>query len=501
MLLGAWIVGRRRAAFALAVVVLVGSLALTSWVTRTGDLFGHRVTWPSAFVFYNTPTRAWELAAGILIALAAPRLGALPARVAITAGWSGALLIAAAAFAYRPHTLPALLAVAGTSSVIAAGESDAGRGCARWLASAPARWVGDRSYGWYLWHLPLIVWARQLWGASLLVTGAAAAASLVPAALSYRYVENPIRRSRPIGGLRLVAVAAGCMTVALAALLAGGHVSSSLDRSASARMLHLDATNGCDGSGPLGHNASSCTFAVPGDRGTIALVGDSNAGQFTEPLLAVARSLRMRLMLAVQDGCPFVPLTRVVSPDATATCASFVRRSVLELERLHPTVVVVASRSSSYIDDRTAFELPSGAGQTTDPRRKQELWASALNALLHELTRARIRVVVVHPVPKLPGWDADACSPLGLALHDCHASISFAAAERDRARALRAETAALRASPGAIGVDFAPELCPEGVCSSVERGRWVYRDDVHLSVAGAQSLTGPFERTIERALG
>ena len=50
-------------------------------------------------------------------------------------------------------------------------------------------------------------------------------------------------------------------------------------------------------------------------------------------------------------------------------------------------------------------------------------------------------------------------------------------------------------------LDFANELCHNGVCSSFERGRWVYRDEVHLSVAGALGLTTPLERAIEQALG
>ena len=500
LLFGAWIAGRRRAAVVLAGIVLAGSLALTELISRSGELFGHRFAWPASVVFYSTPTRAWELAAGVLAALAAPRFAALPARLGLAAGWSGALLVAAAAWIYRPHDVPAALAVAGTALVIVGGERGAGSGCSRWLAVAPARWIGDRSYGWYLWHLPLIVWARELSGGSVLVTTTAGAAALAPAALSFRYLENPIRRSRAIAGARAVALAGACVALALAALLVGDRVSHSLDHTASARTLHLDDRNGCEGSGPLGDNAASCTFARPGDRGTIALVGDSNAGQFTEPLLTVAQSLRMRLVLAVRNSCPFVPLTRDASAAAAASCDSFVEHSVRELVRLHPSIAVIASRSSSYIDDGSAFALPSGADRTTDPGRKEQLWSSALATLLHELTRARIRVLVIHPVPRVAGFDLTACSPLGFALDRCNGSTSLASADHDRARALSAEDSALRASPGATGLDFARELCPHGVCSSFAHSRWMYYDDTHLSVAGAESLTAPFEQAIEREL-
>ena len=63
------------------------------------------------------------------------------------------------------------------------------------------RWVGTRSYGLYLWHWPvfvLVVSALPSWkrdGASgWALGGIALAISIVAAALSYRFVEQPIRR-------------------------------------------------------------------------------------------------------------------------------------------------------------------------------------------------------------------------------------------------------------------------------------------------------------------
>ena len=65
----------------------------------------------------------------------------------------------------------------------------------RLLGSEPLRWIGVRSYGLYLWHEPVIALttpnanlAVQPLRASLQVAGA-----VVLAALSWRYVEEPIR--------------------------------------------------------------------------------------------------------------------------------------------------------------------------------------------------------------------------------------------------------------------------------------------------------------------
>ncbi|RKQ83703.1 peptidoglycan/LPS O-acetylase OafA/YrhL [Mycolicibacterium mucogenicum 261Sha1.1M5] len=69
----------------------------------------------------------------------------------------------------------------------------------RLLDVAPLRWIGERSYGIYLWHWPLLVIATSVATAAGLGTTPVAqvvslAMTLVFAALSYRYVEQPVRR-------------------------------------------------------------------------------------------------------------------------------------------------------------------------------------------------------------------------------------------------------------------------------------------------------------------
>ncbi|MFC0313900.1 acyltransferase family protein [Gordonia phosphorivorans] len=64
------------------------------------------------------------------------------------------------------------------------------------LSLAPLRWIGERSYGLYLWHmpvvafLPLAVRTDSPWFSALLVI----AVTTLLASLSWRYVEDPIRR-------------------------------------------------------------------------------------------------------------------------------------------------------------------------------------------------------------------------------------------------------------------------------------------------------------------
>ena len=65
----------------------------------------------------------------------------------------------------------------------------------RVLGMRPIRWLGVRSYGIYLWHYPVIVLTTESVrrGFDLPRATLQVAATLVLAALSWRFVEEPIR--------------------------------------------------------------------------------------------------------------------------------------------------------------------------------------------------------------------------------------------------------------------------------------------------------------------
>ena len=189
---------RRGALFAVTAALAAGSCALM-WLVYSpaGD--------PSR-VYYGTDTRAFTLLIGALAAFAWP-LGSTAFRqwagrrrfVDITGGLALAAVIALFATArdfdpwlYRGGFL--LMAVVAAALVTAVAQPDSllaqALGC-RWL-----RWLGAHSYGIYLWHWPIMQLTRAhvdapLGGALLVI--AQAIATVAAAALSYRYVEMPVR--------------------------------------------------------------------------------------------------------------------------------------------------------------------------------------------------------------------------------------------------------------------------------------------------------------------
>src|SRR5262249_46576372 len=138
-------------------------------------------------------------------AVAAPRLRRLPARAGLALGWLGLSAIGYAAFTYSESTAfpgsAALVPAAGAALVIVAGLAARPTRCAAapLLATAPPRYVGDRSYAFYLWHWPALILAAEYAGRDLsqgVKLGLLAFAFALSIA-SYRFFENPIRRMGP----------------------------------------------------------------------------------------------------------------------------------------------------------------------------------------------------------------------------------------------------------------------------------------------------------------
>ncbi|MEG3088653.1 acyltransferase family protein [Sphingomonas sp. PB4P5] len=212
---------RRRALWTLFVAVFVISLILCGMATA----------WRPKFAFYLTPFRTWEFALGAILSLAVA--GVRPTRYPAGAPLAilGLAAIAIALWAFDQDTpfpgWTALVPTIGAALLLGAGALQPGNAVARMMSLPPIVYIGRLSYGWYLWHWPVLALVRteglgQAHDATIVL---AVLLSLGLSAISYHVVEAPIRRQswrifRPtptslIAGLAMLSIGAAAATVTL----------------------------------------------------------------------------------------------------------------------------------------------------------------------------------------------------------------------------------------------------------------------------------------------
>ena len=144
--------------------------------------------------YYSSVTRAWELGLGAALACIPAAAVRLPGAARAILSWAGLAVVVAsfAVLAEVPPPFPAaLLTTAGTLAILAAGIGRPIRSAVL-LTNPVSRYLGDISYGLYLWHFPLVVLLPLVIPVSpterVLVVGL----TLGLAATSYHLLERPV---------------------------------------------------------------------------------------------------------------------------------------------------------------------------------------------------------------------------------------------------------------------------------------------------------------------
>ncbi|MCB1257742.1 MAG: acyltransferase [Microthrixaceae bacterium] len=521
LLLIAWKLSKRGVRSASSLKMLISttfgvSLALCLWLSYRGPN-------ALAFAFFSPVTRAWQFTAGMGIVL----LPSFRTRILQNASTFGGLaLIAYAAFAFSDLTVfPGIAAVVPTlgAALVIHGGTVGMSGHTRGELPGPPRplvHLGNISYSWYLWHWPIIVFA----GASRPTSGRwllplAAAFSLLPASVSYNWIEQGLKIRKPVPARRTLVLGATCVVAPLLAVGASTltlHWTQSFPQIAKVEAdlkHHIDRLSGCDSPTPLGERpTNSCTWGGRSDSPRVVLIGDSNAGQLSEGLISAAASAGMQLQIATKSACPMADIqieTKIprVTPQSAALCSNFRDGTIAALLAEPPDVLVVASAVDWYMTpmrDGSKFRLAlPGSSQWAEQEDKAALMQGGLSRTLRQLSESARRVILVQTVPKPIGmFDIRRCSRLGFMtnINRCLPKSFRVADLKHLANAHRIERKAAESTAVEL-LDLTDSVCPHGRCDFLRDGHLTWRDEGHISVFTSQSLSPELTRVLVESTG
>lgn len=446
----------------------------------------------SVAVFFLAPFRAWELLIGSAFAL-----GVIPlirnefARHCAVG--LGLLAICASTVIYSPATtfpgLAALLPVLGSAAVIHAGGQGLKSGPQSLISTHAVVYVGRISYSLYLWHWPLVVFAKYVLQIEIgLLSGLLIMLlSCVLAALSYHFVEIPFRASRNTKDRKFMRYGIAT-SIALAGISLAGVAFGGFENRVSEQARVFDRARDLEVPFKLcDRRVDWCVIGAKSEKPTLIFWGDSHmlawAPAIDQELQASGRSA----YLVVHRACP--PVWGLKSAKETTCLPANLRVMQFLSRRTDIGVVVLAANWQLYLNpDRIQAVHSSG-----DRVGRRGLLESAISSTIEGLLESGVNVSIIGQVPtygsNVPFELARNFGHLSGA-HDLSASV-------DSFGPFLARTA-MRS--GAKYVDIASVMCRPD-CEVQRRGKSLYKDEQHLSSWGALAYASLIREAIRKNQG
>jgi peptidoglycan/LPS O-acetylase OafA/YrhL len=492
--------GGRAVIAGLTSALVAGSLAYSVYDTRVD---------PQAAYFVTT-TRMWELGAGGLLALLPAPWGRTLARRGWL-GWTGLAMVIASPFVLRGTTaFPgalALLPVTGAVLLIAGGSAQAVHGPARLMSARPMVFLGGISYSLYLWHWPVI----DLWSAwrgkepGALSGPAIVAVSLLLAWLTKIVVEDRIRLSpllaghgwRSVSTAVAVAVPVAMVSVYIAGVpgqwngkLGPGYPGAAVLADTATSVMPepvLPPLNDLSAAVPeywqqgclVAEESSAPKECVYGDttnpKLTVALVGDSIAGNWFPALQKIALQQHWELITDLHGDCAWTS-TWMIDPTTGRPYTACHQWGATVLHDLITTIrpdVVITS------------DLPR-TGSLTHHQPGPGAYADIGTGMAKYWTLLENHGISVVPIEETP--------VMGYIVPDCVAKYGASSEKCDVpvAKAIAHDPPTLDATRDMDGkvkeIDMNKFICDQTKCPAVVGNVLVYFDGHHMTSSYSRTL-------------
>lgn len=477
--------------------------------------------------YFLLPSRAFEILAGSIIAAlpghrVSARLDAIGNRVAELLSAVGLGAIAISVFLFTGTTrfpgYNALVPVLGTVLVLLFVRR--GSLCYRFLACRPLQLIGLASYSVYLWHQPVLAFARlrSLHALSLADELGLAAISVALGVLTWKFIEIPAKRLHRLDAGRVLSLAVASLVLVAALGFAAVRTGGFPGRFPAEVVALLDTPELQDGAACtyFAINGSSvppgCAFGDPDGRKTIALYGDSHADALRGTLDQEFKRLNIRGLRVNITQCEPIPYITVegLPDDRFATCLRAFDETLDFLKREADGIIVAIRWNYRLYPvpgkiDRLTFDNGEG-GVELDKERIYEARDDggepsilapakerAVKRMFEKLEATGLPLSIVHPIPET-GIDIKRYNFLRYLEDDRLPDEVTTSYERYRSR--NAFSGALLdgiTGPAVTHIHPDRALCDTFVkdrCVVQFGGKRYYSDDDHLSNEGASLIAG-----------
>jgi peptidoglycan/LPS O-acetylase OafA/YrhL len=466
--------------------------------------------------YYTMPPRFWELSLGCIIALLP---NTTPKAANAAWGWIGAVVLITAMAAPQELQLYTTAAAAIASGLLIM-TIPASRMLYALLASSGMAGIGLISYSLYLWHWSVFALSRWTVGIDAWTAPALLLVTFGIAALSYAYVERPLRRAS-WSRFRLATIgyglAAGCC--AAAAVLALKFAGGALYAGVPAQMAAKGVETLLDGKrldGALQWHARDCVLSSDSDVGKQidldrCAIGDRPSG--TSPRFLVvgnsfsAAELEMYAVLSdtgvgsvsVTSSWGASPTPSIPNDSAWSKANSYYWKEVV------PSMISHLNAGDVLVMVSDLADL-SPAEPTAESEADLSLLKADLMALASKLGQRGIKIIFQAGTPFLREAQCPPDAAVSQWFNFGRSLPCVYLSKQDTITRLAPLNAVLsdvkRENDNFIVYDFLPVLCPGDVCRyQNEQGTFLYRDIFsHPSLEASALGRQDFLMTARRAM-
>ncbi len=448
--------------------------------------------------FYSPVTRFWELMVGGLLAyVTVHNIRLTPPGLRPDAiSWFGLFLLLLGFFMIDSRrVIPScwtLLPTMGTFLIIHGGASAFVNSF--FLSNRILVLIGLISYPLYLWHWPLLAYARIIDMTGHLEKLAVILISSVLAFITYKFVETPIRSGsyNKFKGIRLSRRLASSMLV-LAVIGVSSYIGFLQPYHNSQSLRLISAAIGeweFPGRMKLFRFGNSDFYSMDDQTahtkksGKLLFVGDSNMAQYYSNIEKLSHRSDKTIVFATDDGCPPIPNVHRSLPPQRYRLAEDVMAYAADPD---VEAVVFGAAWIRYFGRESAFYHENeNTGEKLYLKEPNGAMA-AFDSMQKMLSRLRSMGKITYLILNIPFGDA--LDPKGMVNRSLHSESPFFTVERrelfqeelPELKSIDTALTTMAEKTDTAVIDPKKFLCSDGRCPSTTKdGAPIYKDGMHL---------------------